>query len=120
MFVLDKMSMPGWEFKTNHIEKIFWLLDQSVCSICKMTKAEYEKSDLQVDADYLDEEDEGINPYTFSEFNPYTFSEFKPETYDQWSMLERVEWLMGTACGCEFDFYDEADGSDLTFVEIKS
>jgi hypothetical protein len=27
---------------------------------------------------------------------------------------------MGTACGCEFDFYDEADGSDLSFVEIKS
>lgn len=112
MLVLDKMSMPGWQFKSGHIEHIFWLLNQCVCDSCKMTKAEYEKSTLEVDAEYPDEDDEDINPYTACEF--------KPETYDSWSLLEKVEWLMGTACGCEFDFYDEADGSGLTFAEIKS
>jgi hypothetical protein len=39
--------------------------------------------------------------------SPYTMDEFKPETYNQWSALEKVEWLLGTPCGCEFDFYDE-------------
>jgi hypothetical protein len=110
MFVLDKMSVPGWQFKTDHIEKVFWLLDQCVCSCCKMTKQEYTNHEGQYEVD----EDLG------GDVNPFTFQDFKPETYDQWSTLEKVEWLMGTACGCEFDFYDEADGSDLSFVEIKS
>lgn len=112
MLVLDKMSMPGWQFKSDHIEHIFWLLNQCVCDSCKLTKDEYEKSAEEVDAEYPDDYGEGINPYTFCEF--------KPETYDSFSMLEKVEWLMGTACGCEFDFYDEDDGSDLIFTEIRS
>jgi len=99
MFVLDKMSMPGWEFKTEHIEQVFWLLDQCVCSSCKMTKLEYTSHEGEYEVDENYEED----------INPFTFQDFKPETYDQWSTLEKVEWLMGTACGCEFNFYDEAD-----------
>lgn len=100
MLVLEKLSMPGWEFKTDHIEQIFWLLDQCVCEHCKQTEAEYK----------ADDEEEYEDAWT----------NFKPETYDSFSLLEKVEWLMGTACGCEFDFYDEADESDLTFIEIKS
>ena len=107
MLILEKMSMPGWGFRSEHIEHIFWLLDQCVCSSCKMTKQEY----ICHEGEY--EVDEGL-------VNPFTLNDFKPETYDQWSMLEKVEWLMGTACGCEFDFYDEADGSSLTFAEIQS
>ena len=110
MLVLEKMSSPGWEFKSDHIEKIFWLLDQCVCSSCKMTKLEYTNHEGEYIVDENLEED----------INPFTFTDFKPETYDSWSLLEKVEWLMGTACGCEFDFYDEADGSNIEFVEIKS
>ena len=105
MHVLDKMSVPGWEFKTDYIEQVFWILDQCVCSSCKVTKAEYE----------------GITDENLGDdINPFTFTDFRPETYDSWSVLEKVEWLLGTACGCEFDFYDEAEGSSMTFVEIKS
>lgn len=96
MHVLEKMSAPGWEFKSDHIEHILWMLDKHVCDSCKMTKAAYAQSTLEVDAEYPDELGEDINPYTFCEF--------KPETYDQWSDLEKVEWLLDTACGCEFYF----------------
>lgn len=105
MFVLEKMSMPDWEFKSDHIEQIFWILDQSVCNHCKMTEKEYDQFILE--QEYEVEE----------EFYP---DDLRPETYDSWSLLEKVEWLMGTACGCEFDFYDEAYGSGWKFVEIKS
>jgi hypothetical protein len=110
MFVLDKMSVPGWQFKTDHIDQVFWLLDQCVCSSCKMTKQEYisHEGEYEVDEDWAED------------VNPFTLQDFKSETYDQWSTLEKVEWLMGTACGCEFDFYSEDDGSSLTFTEIKS
>ena len=108
MWILDKMSMPGWEFKTDHIEKVLWILDQCVCSGCKMTKQEY----LAHEGEYTVDED--IEDDT----NPYTMDDFKPETYDSWSALEKVEWLLSTACGCEFDFYDEDERSNISFVEI--
>jgi hypothetical protein len=108
MLVLEKMSMPGWTFKSNYIEHIFWLLDQCVCSSCKMTKQEYISHEGEYEVDEDLEED----------VNPFTFTEFKPETYDQWSMQEKIDWLLGTACGCEYDFYDEGEGSGLTFVKI--
>ena len=91
MHVLDKLSYPGWEFKSNHIEHILWMLDRHICDACKITEQDYLS---QAEFDF--EPEEGINPYTLDEF--------KPETYDQWSDLEKVEWLLGTACGCEFDF----------------
>lgn len=103
MHVLDKMSIPGWQLKSAYIEPILEMLDQHVCSLCKMTEAEYKKATLTVDAEYEDD-----------------YQEFKPETYDQYSPIEKIEWLLGTACGCEFDFYDEAEGSSWNFVEIKS
>ena len=103
MFILEKLSMPGWGFKSDHIEHIFWLLDQSVCNHCKMTEKEYQQFILEQEY----EVEEALYP-----------GDLLPETYNQWSLLEKVEWLMGTACGCEFDFYNEMDGSNMKFVEI--
>lgn len=105
MWILDKLSMPGWEFKTEHIDQVFWILNQCVCQGCQMTEQEY----LETGEDDSDTE-EGINPYTMDEF--------KPETYNSWSALEKVEWLMNTSCGCEFDFYDEDEGPNIGFVDI--
>jgi hypothetical protein len=102
MLVLEKMSMPGWEFKTDHIEHIFWLLNQCVCAKCKMTMLEYTNHEGKYTVDENLQED----------INPFTSTEFKPETYDSWSLLEKVEWLMGTACGCEFDFYDDEESNN--------
>lgn len=109
MWILDKMSLPGWEFKTEHIDQVLWILDQCVCSSCKMTKQEY----INHEGEYIVDENIG------DDMNPFTFNDFKPETYDSWSALEKVEWLLDTACGCEFDFYDEDEGSTLTFFKNK-
>lgn len=91
MFVLEKMSTPGWEFRSDCIEHIYAQLDTHVCGSCKMTEEEYRTATKQVDAEYDDE---------WGHFS-------KPETFSQWSDLEKVEWLLGTPCGCEFDFEEE-------------
>jgi hypothetical protein len=82
MFILEKVSTPGWEFRSNYIEQIYSQLDAHVCDSCKLTE--------QVGAEY---EDDG--------------HDFKPETFSQWSSLEQVEWLLGTLCGCEFHFGED-------------
>ena len=107
MWILDKMSMPGWEFKTEHIDQVLWILDQCVCQGCQMTEQ-----------DYLHTIEFSSEPDPEDGINPYTMDEFKPETFNQWSALEKVEWLLGTSCGCEFYFYNEMDGSNMKFVEI--
>ena len=101
MFVLEKMSSPGWEFKSEHIEHIFWILDKCICNNCKMTEKEYEQFLLKQNIE--------------KDFYP---DDLQPETYNQWSILEKVEWLMRTGCGCEFYFHDEDEESNLSFVDI--
>lgn len=94
MFVLEKCSLPNtWEFKSLLIEDIYEKLDSQICRGCKMTEQELRDLD---DPDLDIEEEIRLGMY-------------KPETYDKWSALEKVEWLLGTACGCEYDFYTEFD-----------
>lgn len=93
MFILEKMSTPGWEFRSIYIEHIYSQLEANVCGSCKLTEQEYRTTTEQVDVEY--EED--------------NWHHFKPETFSQWSKLEQVEWLLGTSCGCEFDFDREED-----------
>jgi hypothetical protein len=92
MLILEKMSVPGWEFKSDHIEHILEMLEAHVCRMCKQTEAEYKQATLTVDAEYEDDQDR-----------------FKPETYNQYSPIEKINWLLETPCGCEFDFYDEEE-----------
>jgi len=101
MLVLEKMSVPGWQFKSDHIEHLLNMLEQCVCNSCKLTEEQYKQATLTVDAEYDEYRDD-----------------FKPQTYDQYSPIEKIEWMLGTPCGCEFDFYDEDEGSSMTFVEI--
>lgn len=101
MYKLEKMSTPGWEFRSEYIEHIYRQLNDFVCGLCKQTEAEYRKATLEVDAEYNDD-----------------FDHFKPDNFSEFSYEEKIDWLLGTACGCEFDFYNEADGSGLIFKEI--
>jgi hypothetical protein len=101
MLILEKMSVPGWQLKSEYIEPLLEMLEAHVCGMCTMTEAEYKQATLTVDAEYDDE-----------------YPQFKPDTYYSYSPIEKIDWLLGTPCGCEFDFYDEEEGSDLTFVEI--
>ncbi len=41
--------------------------------------------------------------------SPLTFSEFFPDNYKQLSDMEKVNFLLSTACGCEFWFEEIED-----------
>lgn len=97
MFVLEKMSTPGWEFRSDYIEQVYSQLDAHVCDSCKLTEQEYRTATEQVDTEYEDD----------SRYDDWRY--FKPETFSQWSKLEQIEWLLGTSCGCEFGFDREED-----------
>lgn len=101
MYVLDKVSHPGWELRSNHIQHIRWMLEQHVCSKCKWTKEDYDKWRRENPEEAISASEDFELP---EGMNPYTYNDLRPETYDQWSDLEKVEWLLDTACGCEFYF----------------
>ena len=116
-YTLDKMSSPGWIFKTDHLEHIHWMLDQHVCKQCKWQRADYEKwkeenpKDAAEAEEYFDLEDG---------WNPYTYTDMFPDNYEELPLQEKVDLLMDTACGCEFDLIDSEDPeSGKFFVEIE-
>ncbi len=120
-YILDKMSHPGWELKSEHIEHIRWMLEQHVCESCKWTRADYDKYlethpyDNEIDESLAqDLLKDDINPYNFSDFWP------EPDVYAKLSDQEKINKLLDTACGCEFDFINsEEPDSGKRFVEIE-
>lgn len=101
MFILDKMSHPGWELKTAHIEHVRWMLEQHVCKSCKMTEQEYREAHKDEEQDIFGEEclEKG--------WNPFTYSDFFPENYKELPDKEKIDLLLMTACGCEFALDEE-------------
>lgn len=117
-YILDKMSHPGWELKSDHIEHVRWMLEQHVCDNCKWTREDYDAWRLKGDPEIIDENElleDGINPYNYCTFFP------EKEEYKKLPDLEKIKLLLGTACGCEFDFIDSEDpDSGIKFVEIEN
>lgn len=116
-YTLDKLSSPGYLLKTDHLEHIHWMLEQCVCKNCKWTRADYEKwkeenpKEAAEAEEYFDLEDG---------WNPYTYGDMFPDNYDDLSLQEKIDLLMSTACGCEFDFRDAVDPESIgPFVEIE-
>lgn len=109
MYLLDKVSYPGWELRSEHIKDIRWMLEQHVCNSCKWTKADYdnylaEHPEEQEDEEFLKLEAEGmVSRY----INPTTYSYFFPENYQDLSDMQKIDLLLDTACGCEFIFEEE-------------
>lgn len=103
LFIVNKWSTPGWEFRTDHIEWVRWILEENICSMCKQTEAEFKANAEEQDWD--DNLEEGINPYTFAEFFP------EHAIYKQLSDREKIELLLDTACGCEFGLEEPDDES---------
>lgn len=106
MYLLYKVSHPGWELRSEHIQHIHCMLEQQVCDSCKWTKADYEKYYAENPEDL---EDEGFLRLEFEDMvakgrNPTTFSDFFPENYAELPDMEKINILLDTACGCEFVF----------------
>lgn len=118
-YTLDKMSMPGWELKSDHLHHIVWMLDQHVCNNCKWTKADY---DEYIKEHPWETEDEKLmaEECLDDDCNPYSFCDFFPENYKELPDQEKIDLLMQTACGCEFDFRDAEDPeSGKFFIPIE-
>lgn len=107
-YVLEKYSLPGWELKTNHIEVVWNKLDMEVCRSCKMSKTEFLESMLEIaeDEETLSEYQTSLNEYPL--INPYNYCEFQPDNYMELSFEERIDFLLDTACGCEYGVHDES------------
>lgn len=89
-YKLTKLSKVGFELTTSDIEMIYDRLDEFVCTICTVKQSEAEK--------YCEEN--SIEGFSREQFIEEAF----PDDYDSLPTLEKVEWLMSTACGCEFMF----------------
>lgn len=103
-YILHKMSTPGWTLESEYIHHIRWMLEQHVCNHCKWTRKQFDDyladPKNEEDLDMLEGvEEEGINPYTYTDFFP--------ENYNELSDQEKVDLLLGTACGCEFALDEE-------------
>ena len=105
-YKLTKISKTGYEFSTSDIELIYDRLDEFVCTSCKVKRSEAEK--------YCEENNlEGFEREQFIE-NAF------PDNYDNLPTLEKVEWLMSTACGCEFVFEEFDSYKDYVVSESIS
>lgn len=108
MYILDKVSHPGWELRSEHIQHIRWMLEKHVCGSCRWTKAQYEtymaNHPGEEDEEFLKLEAEGM---VGRNINPTTFSDFFPENYEDLPDMQKIDLLLDTACGCEFVFEEE-------------
>lgn len=89
-YKLTKLSVVGFELTTSDISVIYDELNSFVCSSCKIKQCEAK--------DYCQE-----NPVEEFEQEYFIENAF-PDNYDSLPTLEKVEWLMSTACGCELNF----------------
>lgn len=84
------------------------MLEHHVCESCKLTKKQYREqhTDTMDDEDAIENLKLGINPYTFTNLFP--------DNYDQLPYPDRIYLLLGSACGCEFEYDIEGttDASD--------
>ncbi|UUW39871.1 hypothetical protein VP14_184 [Vibrio phage VPMCC14] len=102
-YKLTKISKTGFEFSTSDIEMIYDRLDEFVCTSCKVKQSEAIK--------YCDENN--IEDFEREHFIQEAF----PDDYDNLPTLEKVEWLMSTACGCEFVFEEFDSYTDYVVSE---
>jgi len=112
IYRLDKASNPGYTLESEHIHWIRWMLEQGVCNQCKWTKADYEKHLAENPEYYLEEQEdlrEEFADMAARGISPMTFSEFFPENYADLPDMQKVDFLLGTACGCEFWFEETED-----------
>lgn len=85
------------------------MLEQNVCDSCKWTKSDFEK----YRAEHPNEDDELTEEYAdmvTREISPLTFSAFFPDNYSELHDREKIDWLLSTACGCEF-WYEEFENA---------
>lgn len=104
MYILEKVSYPGWQIKAEEIYFPLSILEQSVCNHCKMTKQDY---DTFLDSWWSQSDHyRTANPLYEEDYEPDVFF---PDNYNEMSTEEKINTLLATACGCEYEYYTEED-----------
>ncbi len=80
MYLLHKLSAPGYTLSTESLEHIYTQLHSGVCASCR--------------------EDKEL-----------------PEDFDRLPLRERLDALLGTACGCEY-WFEELQSAQLEFEAL--
>ncbi len=91
---LTKCSEPGWENYFSTLSSTRINLEQCLCRGCSVTQEEAHKII----------EEEGLPEHEADDL----LFDAKPSDYDQMTDYQKIIWMLGTACGCEygFDIYD--------------
>ena len=105
MYILEKVSYPGWQLKAEDIHFPLSILEQSVCQHCKMTKRDY---DTWLDS-YWANTEHSSNEFDNEDYEPDVFF---PDNYSEMTIDEKINTLLATACGCEYDYYTEEDNDE--------
>lgn len=105
MYILEKVSYPAWQIKAEEIDFPLSILEQSVCNHCKMTKRDY---DTFLES-WWEKSDHTTSPFLDEDYEPDVFF---PDNYNDMSTEEKINTLLSTACGCEYDYYTEEDNDE--------
>lgn len=89
-YVLEKLTNPGFVVRADNPESIHWMLEQKVCSGCKMTHTEV-----------LAEMPKDTSKWELKEVDLYSL----PDNYHQLTASEKIDALLGTRCGSGFIVY---------------
>lgn len=97
--ILIKTSSPGWKKSFDTTEEAFQELSKYVCSSCLLTESEYKRIvDTNPDAP------SDIVGYTVQEAWEDGCHDAIPDDWIKWPTWAKIQLLLGTSCGLEFDF----------------
>lgn len=113
MYTLAKISRPGFELKTEHIEIVRKILENEICSMCTLQKeGSVEHEGLTVNKNYYNELIDNTNSL-YEQHDGY-----KTITKNNLEKLKIVDKamvyeLLTTSCGAEYWFeHKEEENSD--------
>ena len=100
--VLVKCSSSGWEKSFDTLEECFSEFRQHICSSCLITESEYESA-VETHPDAPSD----VVGYTMKQAWEEGLHDAVPDDWTEWPTWSKIQLLLGTPCGCEFDFYVE-------------
>lgn len=100
--VLIKASSPGWKKSFDTLGESFQELSKYVCGSCLLTESAYKRI-----VDSNPEAPSDTVGYTMGQAWEDGCHDAIPDDWTEWPTWSKIQLLLGTPCGLEFDFYVE-------------
>lgn len=111
MYILTKMSKPGFDLKTESIGIVRDILENGICSMCTLKKEDsVEYEGLTVNKSYYNQLIDDTNKLYEEQDGYKTISKKNKEKLKEVD-LAMVYELLNTSCGAEYWFEHERDES---------